>query len=190
MLKSITILLSITTFYDYEIWQMDVKTTFLDKSIYMTQPKGFIEQGQERKEQCSKKPQEVGDMRNIPYAFVVGSLMYATLCTRPDISYSVGMVSRYQSNLRHARKSTSGSVFTLNGGAVVWRSEKQTCLADSTMNVEYVVACKAAKEAIWLRKFLIDLEVVPNMHLPIPLYCDNSGAVAKSREPKSQKQGV
>ena len=49
MLKSITILLSITTFYDYEIWQMDVKTTFLDKSIYMTQPKGFIEQGQERK---------------------------------------------------------------------------------------------------------------------------------------------
>ena len=43
--------------------------------------------------------------------------------------------------------------------------------------------CEAAKEAIWLRKFLIDLEVVPNMSLPITLYCDNSGAVANSKEP-------
>ena len=37
-------------------------------------------------------------MRQVPYASVVGSLMYAMLCTRPDIWYSVGMVSRYQSN--------------------------------------------------------------------------------------------
>ncbi|KAA0041922.1 gag/pol protein [Cucumis melo var. makuwa] len=50
------------------------------------------------KEQCSKTPQEVEGMSNIPYASVVGSLMYAMLCTRPDICYSVGMVSRYQSN--------------------------------------------------------------------------------------------
>ena len=42
------------------------------------------------KEQCSKTPQEVEDMRNILYASVVGSLMYAMLCTRPDICYSVG----------------------------------------------------------------------------------------------------
>ena len=37
-------------------------------------------------------------MRQILYASAVGSLMYVTLCTRPDIYYSVGMVSRYQSN--------------------------------------------------------------------------------------------
>lgn len=53
MLKSIRILLSIATFYDYEIWQMDVKTAFLngnlEKSIYMSQPEGFIEQDQEQK---------------------------------------------------------------------------------------------------------------------------------------------
>ena len=53
MLKSIRILLSIATFYDYEIWQMDAKTTFLngnlEESIYMTQPEGFMEQGQEQK---------------------------------------------------------------------------------------------------------------------------------------------
>ena len=53
MLKSIRILLSIATFYDYEIWQMDVKTTFLngnlEESIYMSQPEGFIKQDQEQK---------------------------------------------------------------------------------------------------------------------------------------------
>ena len=53
MLKSIRILLSIATFYDYEIWQMDVKTTFinynLEESIYMAQPEGFIKQDHEQK---------------------------------------------------------------------------------------------------------------------------------------------
>ncbi|KAA0065400.1 gag/pol protein [Cucumis melo var. makuwa] len=53
MLKSIRILLSIATFYDYEIWQMDVKTAFLngnlEESIFISQPKGFITQGQEQK---------------------------------------------------------------------------------------------------------------------------------------------
>ena len=37
-------------------------------------------------------------MKNIPYAFVVGSLMYAQVCTRPDIAFAVGMLGRYQSN--------------------------------------------------------------------------------------------
>ena len=50
------------------------------------------------KEQCPKTPQEEDDMRRIPYASVVDSLMYAMLCTRPDICYVVGIVSRYQSN--------------------------------------------------------------------------------------------
>ena len=46
MLKSIRILLAIVTHYDYEIWKMEVKTTFLNgnltKEVYMTQPKDFI----------------------------------------------------------------------------------------------------------------------------------------------------
>ncbi|TYK02840.1 gag/pol protein [Cucumis melo var. makuwa] len=243
MLKSIRILLSIATFYDYEIWQMDVKTAFLngnlEESIFMSQPERFITQGQEQKvcklnlsiyglkqasrswnirhgvhlskEQCPKTPQEVEDMRRIPYASAVGSLMYAMLCTRPDICYAVGIVSRrtryymlvygvkdlilirytdsdFQTD-KDSRKSISGSVFTLNVGAIVWRSIKQGCIADSTMEAEYVAACEVAKEAVWLRKFLHDLEVVPNMNLPITLYCDNSGAVANSKEPRSHKRG-
>ena len=38
-------------------------------------------------------------MRQVPYASIVGSLMYVMLCTRLDICYSVGMIGRYQSNL-------------------------------------------------------------------------------------------
>ena len=68
---------------------------------------------------------------------------------------------------KDAKKSTSGLIFTLNGGEVVRISVKQTCTVDSTMESEYIVACDTAKEVIWLRKFLIDVEVVPNMHLPI-----------------------
>ena len=49
-------------------------------------------------DQRPKTQEEVDMMRQVPYASAVGSLMYAMLCTRPDIYYSVGMVSRYQSN--------------------------------------------------------------------------------------------
>ena len=57
------------------------------------------------------------------------------------------------------------------------------------MEAEYIAACEAAKEAVWLRKFFIDLEVVPDMDKPLVLYCDNSGAVANSKEPRSHKRG-
>ena len=46
------------------------------------------------------------------------------------------------------RKSTSGCVFTLGGGAISWKSVKQSCVADSTMKAEYVAACEAAKEVV------------------------------------------
>ena len=41
-----------------------------------------------------------------------------------------------------SKKSTLGSVFTLEGGAVIWRSIKQSCIADSTMEAKYVDACQ------------------------------------------------
>ena len=48
MLKSIWIILSIAAFHDYEIWQMDVKTAFLngvlEETVFMTQLEGFVDQ--------------------------------------------------------------------------------------------------------------------------------------------------
>ncbi|XP_050238307.1 secreted RxLR effector protein 161-like [Mercurialis annua] len=48
--------------------------------------------------QCPKNDLERKAMDKIPYASVVGSLMYAQTCTRPEISFVVGMLGRYQSN--------------------------------------------------------------------------------------------
>ena len=56
------------------------------------------------------------------------------------------------------------------------------------MEAEYIADSEAAKEAVWLKSFLSDLKVVPGMDKPITLYCDNSGAVANSKEPRSHKR--
>ena len=171
-------------------------------------------------------------MIQILYASAIGSLMYAMLCTRPDICYVVGIVSCYQSNPRMGRwievkhilkylrktrdymlvylggdlnpigytdsdfqlhkdnrKSTSGSIFTLGGGAVVYRSIKQSSSAYSTREVKYIAAYEAAKESVWLKKLYTDLEVVQNMEKPLVLYYDSNGTVANSKEPRSHKRG-
>jgi hypothetical protein len=45
-------------------------------------------------EQCPKTQEEIEDMACVPYASVVGILMYVMVCTRPDISHAVGVLSR------------------------------------------------------------------------------------------------
>jgi hypothetical protein len=54
------------------------------------------------KKQCPLEPDEQERMRVIPYASVIGSIMYAMLCTRPDVSYALSAMSRYQSNYGEA----------------------------------------------------------------------------------------
>ena len=85
--------------------------------------------------------------------------------------------SDFQSNLDF-RKSTSSCVFTLGGGAISWRSVRQSCIADSTMETEYVATCEAAKGVVWLKIFLPNLGVIRMKQVPITLFCDNSGAIA------------
>ena len=169
-------------------------------------------------------------MNRVPYASEIGSIMYAMICTRPDVSYALSVTSRYQSDpgeghwiavkniLKYLRRtkdvfliyggleselvirgytdasfqtciddyrSQSGYVFCLNGGAVVWKSSKQQTVADSTTEAEYIAASEAAKEAVWIKKFVTELGVVPSVLDPVILFCDNNGAIAQSREPRS-----
>eukprot|EP00253_Pinus_taeda_P003020 PITA_03020 len=97
--NSIRLLLSVVATFDFEVEQMDVKTTFvhgdLEEEIYMTQPKGFAMKG--KKELCPKTQEEEEDISRVPYASAVGSLMYAMVCTRPDIAHAVGVLSRFMS---------------------------------------------------------------------------------------------
>ena len=92
--------------------------------------------------------------------------------------------SSFQSD-RDDSKSVSGYIFTLNGGAIYWKSSKQNTVADSVCEAEYVAASDAAKEAVWLRKFLRELGVAPSLDGPVLLYCDSTGAIAQAKEPKS-----
>ena len=54
------------------------------------------------------------------------------------------------------RKSTSGCCFSMGSGVISWFSRKRSCVALSTAEAEYVVACLASCEAIWLWKLLSD----------------------------------
>ena len=75
----------------------------------------------------------------------------------------------------------------MGGGAITWKSVKQSCIVDSTMEVEYVAACEAT-EAIWLKKFLSNLCVMRMEQVPITLFYDNSGVVAQSKDPRNHKK--
>ncbi|KAL5551390.1 hypothetical protein UlMin_001566 [Ulmus minor] len=115
--------------------------------------------------QCPKNELKRKQMEGIPYASIIGSLMYAQTCTRPNISFAVGMLGmkdhiltyRRSSHLEvigysdsdyvgcvDARKSTFGYLFLLAGGAISWKSAKQSVIATSTMEAEFV-ACFMAK---------------------------------------------
>ena len=78
-------------------------------------------------------------------------------------------------------------MFTIGGGAISWRSIKQSSIVDSTMEAKYITASEVAKEAVWLKNFLMDLGVVPSAQSAIIFYCDNSGVVANAKEPRSHR---
>ena len=131
------------------------------------------------------------------YQAMVGSLLYLAIATRPDISFSVGVISKFNScpNESHLTavkrimrylkgtlnlglvysmsdepycmgysdadwtsdsndgRSTTGNIFIMNGGPISWLSQKQSIVAQSTAEAEYVAMWSAAKQAVWLRRF-------------------------------------
>ena len=129
------------------------------------------------KSQCPQNDNDKVEMKKVPYASAVGSLIYTQVCTRPDIAFVVNALGRYLSDpgLDHwkavkkvfrylqgtkdhmltfkksdqlqvigysdfdfagcpiDRKSTSGFIFMMGGGAISWKSVKQTLTTTSTM---------------------------------------------------------
>lgn len=77
-------------------------------------------------------------------------------------------------------KSQTGYVFVVNGGAVYWKSKKQTTIVMSVTEAEYIAALEAAMEVVWIRKFISGHGIMPSIELPINMYCDNSAAVTFS----------
>ena len=78
-------------------------------------------------------------------------------------------------------KSTSGYVFTLGRAAVSWKSSKQTCIARSTMELEFIALDKAGEEAEWLRNFLEDIHNWPKPVPVVCIHCDSQEAIERAR---------
>ncbi|GJV05019.1 hypothetical protein Tco_1338588 [Tanacetum coccineum] len=144
------------------------------------------------KSQGASTPAELKRMQNVPYASAVGSIMYAVRCTRPDVAFAQNITSRFQQNpgdlhwttvkniLKYLRNTKD--MFLVYGGAVDWKSAKQSIFATSSAEAEYIVAYDASKEVVWVRKFIYGLGVVPTIEKPISMYCDNTGAITIANE--------
>ncbi|KAH9706494.1 hypothetical protein KPL70_012223 [Citrus sinensis] len=110
---------------------------------------------------CPKSQEERDYMACVPYASVVGSLMYAMILRHLYGTVDVGLLFKKDCGQQcvgycHSdfagdldkRRSTTGYVFTLGGGPVSWRSILQSTIALSTTEAEYMAATEAVKKAI------------------------------------------
>ena len=179
--------------------------------------------------QFHKTNLEIQEMEKIPYSSAIASLMYAQVCTRPDIAFIVGMLGRYLSNpgmdhwkaakrvmrylqrtkeymltyrksdqleiigysdsdfagCQDSRRYTLGYIYMLAGGAISWRSAKQTLVALSTMTTEFVACYEASNQGIWLRNFVTELRILEDVERPLKISYDNKSAVLYSNNNRS-----
>ncbi|RVW26309.1 Retrovirus-related Pol polyprotein from transposon TNT 1-94 [Vitis vinifera] len=80
-----------------------------------------------------------------------------------------------------SRRSTSGYIFMLVGGAVSWKSVKQTLIASSTMEAKFIACYEASNHGIWLRNFVTQLRIVDGIEKPLRINCDNKAVELYSK---------
>jgi len=78
------------------------------------------------------------------------------------------------------RRTTSGYVFNLFGGAVSWMSKKQSVVALSTTEAEYMAATHASKEAVWLQRLCSSMGLIQGA---IRIDCDSQSAIFLAKNP-------
>lgn len=91
-----------------------------------------------------------------------------------------GFVDADYAGCLDTRRSTTGYVFLLNGGAVSWCSRKQQSVASSTVESEYMAFHAASKEAVWLALLVKELG---EGNKPVLILCDNQGCIANVKNP-------
>ncbi|TFY77263.1 hypothetical protein EWM64_g6750 [Hericium alpestre] len=104
------------------------------------------------KDDCPETPADIARMKRVPYREAIGSLMYASVATRPDISFAVSLLSQ----------------FLDNPGEAHWEAVKRVFSRIRRLT-------HAAKEGIWLRHLLG--EIFTPFDSPTTLYCDNQAAI-------------
>nr|GFB13845.1 copia protein [Tanacetum cinerariifolium] len=149
-LESIRILLAYACALDFELFQMDVKSAFfngfINEEVYVVQPPGFIDFAKHNHVYRLKKL--FTDSNKLlklglcyPKGFGVEIIVYA------DSDHAGDYVDR---------KSTSGICTFMGCCLTSWFSKKQTALAISTTEAEYVSARKECQQALWMKQALVD----------------------------------
>ena len=81
------------------------------------------------------------------------------------------------------RKSYTGYVFELCGGAITWATKKQTTIALSSTEAEYMALAAATKEAVYLRNLVAEIGFQNLVNAPLTIYCDNQSAIQLAKNP-------
>ncbi|GJT96306.1 zinc finger, CCHC-type containing protein [Tanacetum coccineum] len=160
--------------------QVDLTKEFLSSRFFMKDIREAdvilsisIEQEMSNPMDISEKlmPNNGQTVSKLKYSRVIGCLMYAMTCTRPDISFDVDKLSR---------QFVSGWVFLLGGGVIFWAFKKQTCITGSTIESEFVALAAAGKEAEWLRNSIIKIPLWFKPIEPISICCDSAATLVKT----------
>ena len=81
-------------------------------------------------------------------------------------------------------RSTSGYLFKLGDATISWNSKKQSTVASSSTEAEYIATSHGAKQAVWLRQLLVYAGIVGEPPPSTTLYVDNMGAISLTKEPR------
>ena len=135
---------------------MDVSTTFLHgeftEEVYMKQPEGFVEQGKEHL--ICRLNRSIYGLKQSPCCW---NQALDSRLKELGFKQTAGDSCLYTCINSGGEISTSGYVFIQGGAAISWKSSKQTCVASSTAEAEYIALSAAVQEAVWLQQLMSDL---------------------------------
>ena len=106
-------------------------------------------------------------------------------CSKSDNSGLTGYSDRdYAEDI--TQKSTSGQIFMLAGGAIAWASRKQSLVASSTTEAEYIAYSDAAKEVAWLQQLCLDAKCEDQLleNGSVLLHGDNQACLTIAKDPE------
>ncbi|KAK8933850.1 hypothetical protein KSP39_PZI015291 [Platanthera zijinensis] len=114
--------------------------------------------------------------------YLIGTKEMGLLYEKEEEALLTGYTDSDWGGDKEDRKSTSGYVFLLGSKAISWSSRKQKIVALSSAEAEFVAACSAACEGIWLQKLLKDLSP-SRAEVPVRIWCDNIAAIGIGKNP-------
>ena len=116
--------------------------------------------------------------------YIAGTINYGLMFTRSETTDCTGFSDADWAGDVDDRKSTSGYIFSVGGAPVSWKSRKQSCVALSTAEAEYISLTIAAQEAIWSNRLLSELQLQKEPLEPAIIYEDNQSAISMAKNPQ------